>query len=215
MRSLKQLPADIFHFPSPLAGEGGGAPQARRRMRGRFSEFWRLQDSAHRPLIRRFAPPSPARGEGKKSHIFWPLAFLVFFCGGAAQAKRIANPIAVFNGLDKITGVTTTFEIAVGEEKRFGGMIVKPRVCYSRPVTETPKTTSFVEVDELETDKKRKRVFSGWMFAESPGLNAVEHPVFDVWLTNCRDPNAAPPVVEAAPDLSTLQEQVGDEQAPD
>lgn len=126
----------------------------------------------------------------------------------AAQAGRIANPIAVFNGLDKITGVTTTFEIAVGDQKRFGGMIVKPDVCYTRPVTEEPKTTSFVEVDELESDNTRKRVFSGWMFAESPGLNAVEHPIYDVWLTGCRDPSAPPAVVETAPDTSTLQDQI-------
>lgn len=145
---------------------------------------------------------------------------IAVFLGGlvmasAAHADRLANPIAVFNGLDKITGVTTTFEIPVGEEKRFGGMIVKPRVCYSRPATEAPKTTTFVEVDELEAGNKRRRVFTGWMFAESPGLNAVEHPVYDVWLTSCRDPNAPPPVVEAPPDLSTLQEQVGDDQAAD
>ena len=55
-------------------------------------------------------------------------------------------------------------------------LVVRPRVCYSRPATEEPKTTSFVEVDEVETDQSRKRVFTGWMFAESPGLNAVEHP---------------------------------------
>ena len=145
---------------------------------------------------------------------------IVVFLGGlvmasAAHADRLANPIAVFNGLDKITGVTTTFEIPVGEEKRFGGMIVKPRVCYSRPATEAPKTTTFVEVDELEAGNKRRRVFTGWMFAESPGLNAVEHPVYDVWLTSCRDPNAPPPGVEAPPDQSTLQEQVGDDQAAD
>ena len=107
---------------------------------------------------------------------------------GAAHAERVANPIAVFNGLDKITGVTTTFEISIGDRKRFGGLIVKPDVCYTRPVTEAPKTTSFVEVDELEADNSQKRVFTGWMFAESPGLNAVEHPVFDVWLTECQKP---------------------------
>ena len=126
----------------------------------------------------------------------------------AAEAGRIANPIAVFNGLDKITGVTTIFEIAIGDQKRFGGLIVKPNVCYSRPVTEEPKTTSFVEVDEIEAGNTRKRVFSGWMFAESPGLNAVEHPIYDVWLTGCRDPSAPPPLVETAPDLTTLQDQI-------
>ncbi len=113
-----------------------------------------------------------------------------------ARAERIKNPLALFSGLDKITGVTTNFEIKVGEELSFGGLIVKPMVCFSRPITEEPKTTGFVLVDALETDGKRLRIFSGWMFAESPGLNAVDHPIFDVWLTGCRDPDAPPPPVE-------------------
>jgi len=138
------------------------------------------------------------------------LAALLAFAG-SAHADRVANPIAVFNGLDKITGVTTTFEIAVGDQKKFGGLIVKPDVCYTRPVTEQPKTTSFVEVDELETDSSRKRIFSGWMFAESPGLNAVQHPIYDVWLTGCRDPKAPPPVVETTPDTGTGSDQPDDQ----
>ena len=131
---------------------------------------------------------------------------LALFCcaawlglAGTALAERIENPLALFNGLDKITGVTTSFEVKVGEEHVFGGLIVKPFVCYTRPVTEEPKTTTFVQVDEKELSGDTKRIFSGWMFAESPGLNAVEHPMFDVWLTGCRDPNAPPPPVEAAP----------------
>ncbi len=123
----------------------------------------------------------------------------VMLSAAPAAADRISNPIALFSGLDKITGVTTSFEAKIGEEHAFGGLIVKPFVCYTRPVTEEPKTTSFVEVDETEPSGKRKRVFSGWMFAESPGLNAVEHPTFDVWLTGCRDPNAPPPPVEEPP----------------
>ena len=70
-----------------------------------------------------------------------------------ALATRVENPIAVFAGLDKITGLITTFEVKIGEEKRFGGLLVKPDICYSRPVTEEPKTTSFVEVDEIETNE--------------------------------------------------------------
>jgi hypothetical protein len=53
------------------------------------------------------------------------------------------------------------------------------------------------------------------MFAESPGLNAVEHPIYDVWLTGCRDPSAPPPVVEAAPDVSTIEKQIGEDEAQD
>jgi hypothetical protein len=117
-----------------------------------------------------------------------------------ARAQQIANPIAVFAGLDKITGITTTFEIPIGEQRQFGGLIVKPNVCFTRPLTEEPKTSSFVEVDQVMVDNSRKRLFSGWMFAESPGLSGVEHAIYDVWLTGCRDPNAPPPVVEMPPE---------------
>jgi hypothetical protein len=143
------------------------------------------------------------------------VAALALVASNASFAERIANPVAVFTGLDKITGTTTTFEAKVGEEKRFGGLVVKADVCFSRPVTEEPKTASFVEVNEVSADKSRKKIFSGWMFAQSPGLNAVEHPVYDVWLINCKDPAAAPPAVEAAPDLSTLQDQIEEEQPED
>ncbi len=132
-----------------------------------------------------------------------------------AAAERISNPVAVFTGLDKITGSTTTFEVKVGDEHQFGGLFVKADVCYSRPVTEEPKTTSFVEVNEIELDKSKKKIFSGWMFAQSPGLNAVEHPVYDVWLINCKDPAAPPQPVEAAPDLSTLQDQINEDNPED
>jgi len=132
-----------------------------------------------------------------------------------ARADIIQNPVAVFNGLDKILGQTTTFESNIGEEKKFGSLIVKADVCDTRPITEDPKTAAFVEVDEERTDGSRKRIFSGWMFAESPGLNAVEHPLYDVWLTGCRDPNAPPPPVEAPPDVSKQDDQNGDQPPPD
>ena len=88
--------------------------------------------------------------------------------------------------------------------------MVKPNACLSSPTTEEPKTTSFVRVDQIESDNSRKNIFSGWMFAESPGLNAVEHAIYDVWLTGCRDPNAPPPVIEVTPDVSTLQDQINE-----
>lgn len=130
-----------------------------------------------------------------------------------ASAERVSNPIAVFAGLDKITGLTTTFEAKIGEEKRFGGLFVKADACYTRDVTEEPRTTSFVEVEEIESDDTRKKIFSGWMFAESPGLSAVEHPIYDVWLTGCRDPNAPPPVIEQVPDTQPVPD--GEDQEPE
>lgn len=75
---------------------------------------------------------------------------------------------------------------------QFGALQVTPRVCYSRPQSEEPKTDSFVEVDEITLDRKIRRIFTGWMFAESPGLNAVEHAVYDVWLKECKQKSDVP-----------------------
>jgi hypothetical protein len=110
---------------------------------------------------------------------------------GAAYADRIANDIAIFAALDKVTARISTLEIRLNETKQFGSLKVTPRVCYTRSPTEPPKTTTFVEVDEVQLDGRESRIFTGWMLAESPGLNAVEHPVFDVWLTSCRQPPRA------------------------
>lgn len=104
----------------------------------------------------------------------------------AAQADRFRNPTAIFAGLDKITGRIIAFEVAVNETVQFGALQLTPKVCYTRPVTERPQTTSFVEVDEISASNEYKRLFSGWMFAASPGLNAIEHPVYDIWLTGCK-----------------------------
>jgi hypothetical protein len=110
--------------------------------------------------------------------------------------QRIANPTAVFSGLDKISGRITSFDVAINETVQFGALQVTPRVCYSRPPTETPNTDSFVEVDEVTLKGEIKRIFTGWMFAASPGLHAVEHPIYDVWLTECK--GATPPAVADA-----------------
>ncbi len=112
--------------------------------------------------------------------------------------QRIANPTAVFSGLDKITGRITSFDVAINETVQFGALQVTPRVCYSRPPTETPQTDSFVEVDEVTLQSTIKRIFTGWMFAASPGLHAVEHPIYDVWLTDCKGGKL--PAVAEVPD---------------
>ena len=110
-----------------------------------------------------------------------------------AHAERISNPVAEFTGVDKITGRIITFDVYIDETVQFGALQVTPRVCYSRPDTEEPKTDSFVEVDEITLDRKIRRIFTGWMFADSPGLNAVEHPVYDAWLTECKAKSEVPP----------------------
>lgn len=101
-------------------------------------------------------------------------------------AERISNPIAQFSGLDKITGRITNFNIAIGETYQFGALQVTPRACYTSGQDEATNTDGFLEVNEITLDKKNKRIFTGWMFADSPGLNAINHPIYDIWLTNCR-----------------------------
>jgi hypothetical protein len=129
-------------------------------------------------------------------------------------SQKIANPVAVFAGLDKITGRIIAFDVKIDEKVQFGALQVTPRVCYTRPPTETANTDSFVEVEEVTLQGEVKRLFSGWMFAASPGINAVEHPIYDVWLTDCKgggtvvsdaQPNApaAPPPSQRAPQPRT------------
>lgn len=141
-----------------------------------------------------------------------------------AAGERFDNRVAVFSALDKVTATIKTLEIPINETRQFGALKVTPRVCYSRPATEQPKTTSFVEVDEVGLDNSEKRIFSGWMFAESPGLNAVEHPVFDVWLTGCEKPKnsiaqqqppAAAPAGEDAGGWDTQEAAPGESDAYD
>ena len=106
----------------------------------------------------------------------------------AAEAQRIENQTAVFAALDKVTARIRRLEAPLGQKEEFGALRITARACYSRPSTETPKTSTFVEIDEVLRDGKVQRIFSGWMFAESPGLNALQHPVFDLWLTECASP---------------------------
>jgi len=114
----------------------------------------------------------------------------VCLCVPHAQARRLTNPVAIFAALDKVTARISKLEVPINHTVQFGTLKITPRVCYSSPKTERPKTTTFVQVDETMLNGRKRRLFSGWMFAESPGLNAVEHPVFDVWLTECQNPNS-------------------------
>ena len=118
------------------------------------------------------------------------LAVPLAVSGGPAGAEAVKNKIAIFAALDKVTGRISHLEIPIDDTVEFGALKVTPRVCDTRPPTEAPHTASFVEVDELKLTGEEHRIFTGWMFAESPGLHAVEHPVFDVWLTNCKTPSA-------------------------
>lgn len=124
------------------------------------------------------APPAPATLQPGDEVVTEP------------PAQKIVNKQAVFAGLDKITGRIIKFDVAIGETVQFGALRVKPDACYTRPATEAANTDAFVEVDEITLQNEVKRIFSGWMFAASPGLHGVEHPVYDIWLTDCKEPQS-------------------------
>lgn len=127
------------------------------------------------------------------------LRFIAFVLGAIAlgaspsNAETIANPVAEFSGLDKITGRITTFDVYVDETVQFGALQITPRACYTRPPTETQQTLVFLEVDQVSLGGDIKRIFTGWMYADSPALNAIDHAVYDIWLTNCKQSSDVPP----------------------
>ncbi len=135
---------------------------------------------------------SGCKGLGAKCLLIAGLALAGFNGAPSAYAERISNKVAEFSGLDKITGRITTFDVYINETVQFGALQVTPRVCYSRSDNEAPRTDSFVQVDEITLDRKIRRIFSGWMFADSPGLNAVDHPVYDIWLKDCKQSSNVP-----------------------
>jgi len=124
--------------------------------------------------------------------------------------------ILMLRGLDKITGKPTDISAPIGKPVRFATLTITARYCYSTPASETPETSAFLQVEDHRPDQGAKRVFSGWMYASSPGLNGMEHPLYDVWVINCSNgaPNtpvaamsSAKPVKVASPD-STDKEKV-------
>lgn len=121
--------------------------------------------------------------------VFAALSFAV----PSVLAQPIANPVAMLAGLDKITGRITRFDVYIDETVLFGALEITPRACYSRPSNDTlQRTSAFLEVDQRGLDGMAKRLFTGWMFADSPALNAVDHPVYDVWLVECKTSTNVP-----------------------
>ncbi|MGV8830622.1 MAG: DUF2155 domain-containing protein [Devosia sp.] len=109
------------------------------------------------------------------------------------MAAPIANPVATFAGLDKITGRITRFDVYIDETVLFGALEITPRACYNHPITETQRTSAFLEVEQRSLTGTSKRIFTGWMFADSPALNAVDHAIYDVWLIECKTSTDVPP----------------------
>ena len=113
---------------------------------------------------------------------------IVFLGGGNALA---ASDGAVLQGLDKVTARILTFEVLIDKSVVLGSLRVRVRTCVKRPPEEPPESAAFLEITDERPGEVVKRVYSGWMFASSPGLSAMEHPVYDVWVVDCMKDSSA------------------------
>ena len=110
------------------------------------------------------------------------LAILAPFCTTSAAAQQVA----VLQGLDKITARVSTIEAPVGEAVRFGTLDITVKRCHKRPPEETPETTAYLQIRERRSGEQSVDLFAGWMFASSPAVSSMEHPVYDVWVIDCK-----------------------------
>jgi hypothetical protein len=115
-----------------------------------------------------------------------------------ADGPTVPNNKAEMQGLDKVTARVARIEVTLDQPVRFNTLLITLKACFTSPPTETPEAAAFIEIDDLDQDR-RDRIFSGWVYASSPSLHALEHPVYDVWLTGCADPLAGPD--EVTPDV--------------
>ena len=120
-----------------------------------------------------------------------PLALLALLA--AAWGANLKGSAAVLQGMDKVTARISTFDAEIGKTTRYGDLEIVVRTCRKRPPEEPPESAAFVEIFEAKKDRERRKVFSGWMFASSPALSAMEHPVYDIWVIDCRVPGAKKP----------------------
>ncbi|KAA0589809.1 DUF2155 domain-containing protein [Azospirillum oryzae] len=100
-------------------------------------------------------------------------------------SQMIERPAAKLQWLDKVTARTSTFTIKVGETKAMSSLRITLRACRENPPIETPESAAFLEVTEIKPGEQAEPVFSGWMFASSPALSAMENPIYDVWVLGC------------------------------
>ena len=102
-------------------------------------------------------------------------------------ATSAAAEVAVLQGLNKTTARISTFDAPVDQSVRFGSLEILARRCHKTPPEEPPESAAFLEVVDVRPDAEAVTVFTGWMFASSPAISALEHPVYDVWVVDCKE----------------------------
>ena len=118
----------------------------------------------------------------------WVIAALaaILLCFIASSGFAIEGKAVVLQGLDKVTARVSTFETSIGNSVRFGTLEIIPRACDRTPPEEPPESTAYLDITDMRPGAPPIDLFHGWMFASSPALNALEHPVYDVWVLECK-----------------------------
>ena len=115
-------------------------------------------------------------------------SMLVFYaiCIFPIGVYAIEGQIVILQALDKVTARVSTFRVDIGEIKQFGTLQIIPRACERTPPEEPPESVAYLEIIDIRPGSPSVDWFRGWMFASSPALNALEHPVYDVWVLECK-----------------------------
>lgn len=149
------------------------------------------------PLPDMASPGDDSTGEALPPQEDVPLPdTLPFPVPGASSAKPVPPPppqtvpsgpqAVVLQALDKVTARISVVEVPVGGTARFGSLLIAARACQKSPPEEPPEAAAFLEITETPAGAIASSLFSGWMFASSPALSALEHPVYDVWVKDCK-----------------------------
>jgi hypothetical protein len=118
---------------------------------------------------------------------FFVCQVFLTFASGAVHSLSIETDTALLQGLDKVTARVSTFEANLNQEVRFGTLEVIVKKCVKTPPEETPESAAFLEIRDIKPGQDLEILFTGWMFASSPSLSAMQHPVYDVWVIGCLD----------------------------
>ncbi|MBL4719680.1 MAG: DUF2155 domain-containing protein [Alphaproteobacteria bacterium] len=104
----------------------------------------------------------------------------------ASTAQGTSGNLVIMQGLDKVTARVTRFEAPIGATVIFGPLRIVARACDRTPPEEPPESAAYLEIEEAHPGEAADTIFQGWMFASSPALSALEHPVYDVWVLECK-----------------------------
>lgn len=141
--------------------------------------FWSRSLRAVLPVLRS-QPLRLARGAAAGA-----IAVAVLALVPAASLRADAYPVAVLRVLDKITARVSVLNAPLHQVLQFGTLEIVARACDKQPPEETPESAAFLEIWEVRQGKSVQSLFTGWMFASTPGLSALEHPIYDLWVLDC------------------------------